>query len=385
MTQNENKPAAASNCDAELGAFVRRSAAALADSPKSFLANVQRAIEDQAAADTSAPAPADERATLSEDRIDWIANAHCPGGTAYPVNVKNAIREALREARASSANETGPEGATVTTAEFEGAIDTLRHVIDCLRQNGSYTDEEGEATDFLEPLLDARLVAPAQAAEPVALNKLRAEMFDWLASCTKEHIDGKVEFINRVTDGFAAIYAAPQPPAQADARDEDAYVAKRMAETLASVYATIIGDDQVDESDGLNAIQRCERAAQVLRIEVELYRAQAEATKVLTPDEIDRISRECVENTIGFDHVKFARAIERALLAAHPGQPEPRAEVTDDARDAARYRWLRDVSVPPHNFYLSVPIEFDGVRYTRAEVDAEIDAAIDAARAGDAS
>ncbi|NVI27258.1 hypothetical protein G4D42_29335, partial [Burkholderia pseudomallei] len=45
------------------------------------------------------------RAALPEDRIDWIANTHCPGGTAYPVNVKNAIREALREARISD-NET---------------------------------------------------------------------------------------------------------------------------------------------------------------------------------------------------------------------------------------------------------------------------------------
>lgn len=44
--------------------------------------------------------------------------------------------------------------------------------------------------------------------------------------------------------------------------------------------------------------------------------------------------------------------------------------------EAARYRWLRDVSVPPHNFYLSVPVEFHGVRYTPAEVDAAIDAAM---------
>lgn len=44
--------------------------------------------------------------------------------------------------------------------------------------------------------------------------------------------------------------------------------------------------------------------------------------------------------------------------------------------DASRYRWLRDVSVPPHNFYLSVPVEFDGVKYSRAEVDAYIDAVI---------
>ncbi|MCM2543874.1 hypothetical protein ACVCII_24185 [Burkholderia glumae] len=49
----------------------------------------------------AAQAVAADGAALAEDRIDWIANAHCPGGTAYPVNVKNAIREALREARAA--------------------------------------------------------------------------------------------------------------------------------------------------------------------------------------------------------------------------------------------------------------------------------------------
>lgn len=49
----------------------------------------------------AAQAVAADEAPLDEDRIDWIANAHCPGGTAYPVNVKNAIREALREARAA--------------------------------------------------------------------------------------------------------------------------------------------------------------------------------------------------------------------------------------------------------------------------------------------
>ncbi|MBU9534745.1 hypothetical protein KTE49_30405, partial [Burkholderia multivorans] len=56
----------------------------------------------------------------------------------------------------------------------------------------------------------------ASADERAALAKLRAEMFDWLASCTKEHIDGKIEFINRVTEGFAAIYArsAASPAAE---------------------------------------------------------------------------------------------------------------------------------------------------------------------------
>ncbi|VBR19247.1 hypothetical protein [Burkholderia pseudomallei] len=59
----------------------------------------------------------ESRATLPEDRIDWITNTHCPGGTAYPVNVKNAIREALREARISD-NETGAEVAQQLSAEI---------------------------------------------------------------------------------------------------------------------------------------------------------------------------------------------------------------------------------------------------------------------------
>ncbi|CAJ4665652.1 gp43 [Burkholderia pseudomallei] len=57
------------------------------------------------------------RAALPEARIDWIANTHCPGGTAYPVNVKNAIREALREARISD-NETEAQVAQQLSAEI---------------------------------------------------------------------------------------------------------------------------------------------------------------------------------------------------------------------------------------------------------------------------
>lgn len=58
-------------------------------------------------------------------------------------------------------------------------------------------------------------------------------------------------------------------------------------------------------------------------------------------------------------------------------QPTPE-EVREDA---ARYRWLRDHSCLPHNFYISVPDEFQGVRYTPGEVDAYIDQARSALRA----
>ncbi len=50
--------------------------------------------------------------------------------------------------------------------------------------------------------------------------------------------------------------------------------------------------------------------------------------------------------------------------------------------DARRYQWLRDVSVPPHNFYLSVPVEFADTRYEKHEVDAAIDAAIASQKEG---
>ena len=59
------------------------------------------------------------------------------------------------------------------------------------------------------------------------------------------------------------------------------------------------------------------------------------------------------------------------------------AEVEALRKDAERYRWLRDVSVPPHNFYLSVPVEFYEVKYCACDVDAEIDAAIRAGAGGE--
>ncbi|NUY33256.1 hypothetical protein F0160_22485 [Paraburkholderia sp. JPY303] len=74
------------------------------------------------------------------------------------------IIEATRPLEVGTKLYAGPlprEAATVTRAEHETAVETLRHVIDCLRKTGSYTDEEGEATDYLEPLLSA---APQAAA-----------------------------------------------------------------------------------------------------------------------------------------------------------------------------------------------------------------------------
>ena len=63
---------------------------------------------------------------------------------------------------------------------------------------------------------------------------------------------------------------------------------------------------------------------------------------------------------------------ERVLLRAAQPQAEPA-----DAKDAARYRWLRDHSEPAIcAFYLSVGKAFDGVKFARKTVDEAIDAQI---------
>lgn len=51
------------------------------------------------------------------------------------------------------------------------------------------------------------------------------------------------------------------------------------------------------------------------------------------------------------------------------------ADQAQSRADAARYRWLRDYSCPPHQFYISVPDEFHGVRFSPPEVDEYIDRA----------
>lgn len=73
-----------------------------------------------------------------------------------------------------------------------------------------------------------------------------------------------------------------------------------------------------------------------------------------------------------------ARFVTTLVNAYRTGQlvpTMPSGDVVKAVKDAARYRWLRDHSVPPHNFYISVPDEFHGVKYGPDEVDAYIDAA----------
>ena len=97
-----------------------------------------------------------------------------------------------------------------------------------------------------------------------------------------------------------------------------------------------------------------------------------------TPEALEALSKKAQEpGALIADKGAFLIALETAyrtgqLILAQPSGDVGAAKMRDDA---ARYRWLRDHSVPPHNFYISVPDEFHGVKYSPDEVDAYIDAA----------
>lgn len=177
----------------------------------------------------AAQAVAADGAALDEDRIDWIANAHCPGGTAYPVNVKNAIREALRYARAA---------VSPATADERAAFDVLREYLRQLNGAFSATLDSGYApgsdaakkarSQFyktmsnFEALIDtlaraSQAAAPADAREPLPYQKT----FDAIAAATSISAGGYVSIsVEAFCKAFGAVPAdAVEAVLTAAARD----------------------------------------------------------------------------------------------------------------------------------------------------------------------
>lgn len=72
-------------------------------------------------------------------------------------------------------------------------------------------------------------------------------------------------------------------------------------------------------------------------------------------------------------HVSTIALAKRTLW---PDPDSPDDELDALRKDAERYRWLRDNSESVHQFYLSTPIWFTGVKFRKENVDSTIDAAI---------
>lgn len=185
------------------------------DDVKRLLSEMGDRLEDVDAAKRLAPSPADERAALPEDRIDWIANTHCPGGTAYPVNVKNAIREALREARISD-NETGAEGAIVGAWLTEDG-----RAISAEQKAGMLRDGGAGASSVQPYSIPCYLgAASAMAAEAVAFEITEQAAAEWASRHDVDHVLKHFSTQRNAIEDARTLHllaAAPQP-AQAGAR-----------------------------------------------------------------------------------------------------------------------------------------------------------------------
>ncbi|MBW8127507.1 MULTISPECIES: hypothetical protein [Pseudomonas] len=67
---------------------------------------------------------------------------------------------------------------------------------------------------------------------------------------------------------------------------------------------------------------------------------------------------------VGFTDVSLAPDVVLELIAENKAL----------RKDSDRYQWLRDKSEAVHQFYLSVPLWFTGVRFRAQDVDNAIDA-----------
>ena len=107
-------------------------------------------------------------------------------------------------------------------------------------------------------------------------------------------------------------------------------------------------------------------------------RTTEDSLTLLKADEYDSVAVSAVSYLIArnAELVELRAALVAEVLTADAKADALAAENKALREDAERYRWLRDVSVPLHNFYISVPVEFTDVRYTPAEVDKAIDEAI---------
>jgi hypothetical protein len=212
---------------------------------------------------------------------------------------------------------------TQATASEQGEPDDIEAIIACLGDDAAtLRDESPEIADNLDAAAEALrklyTAQPAPAARPMTREQVKdlMEQIGLYGASAAE----RAHFINGIRHAEAHHHIGSQPTAPAVPADGCAVAAAGTVALASALHRIKTGN--------------LEGAAEVV----------AKVREML---------------------IKRGRE-----LAAPAAVPE------GVAKNAARYVWLRDASVPPHNFYLSVPAEFDGVKYQPSEVDAYIDATL---------
>ena len=93
--------------------------------------------------------------------------------------------------------------------------------------------------------------------------------------------------------------------------------------------------------------------------------------------ERDQLRAEIAGLRTGYEAYERVNAELKAEVGALRGLTETAQKGAELlSKDAERYRWLRDSSESIHQFYLSTPIWFTGVKFSKESVDSTIDAAL---------
>ncbi|WP_249177533.1 hypothetical protein [Burkholderia multivorans] len=247
-----------------------------------------------------APSPADERAAFALAMVE--AGYHEPEPSPFSEDAFKYQRDQDRyigfqlgrQSRACSANETGAEGAAVAWM----SIDDPRDCISDAKKRDMIEHAGAPGARLAEKYSIALgVITPAQAAEPCA----------WLVEWTP-NVSDKVwvqSFVNEL-----------------DAINKQLQVGGRII-ACAPVDALSRAHAQAS-FDGNHVENHCPECGQY---ESECECAQADAREGLTIDRIESLARTHLyvgDDDVVFGTENFARAIERDILATHPGQPEPR-------------------------------------------------------------
>ncbi|WP_176031647.1 hypothetical protein [Burkholderia vietnamiensis] len=338
-------------------------------------ADTKRDPELRARVNAPLVALAHERAATSMTLAERIAHVggriteagYVEFGSAMAVDA--LILHVLRDARAESANQTGTQGATAEAATL------LRQARDEL----SLVEWENDPPNRVQALFD-RIEAyvsrgPAQAAEPVALpqpvldalrfyanghhfdidaehqqfDTVSGEPVNWLFSerdddCTMIEdgsiakaalCGGMLGFEEPETPLEGEVFAAaPQRPVRADARDH-------VADARNMVDVRVLTDEQ---RDAITAMIDLTRATFIALDDSEEQEGSDGWQHVINSTNFDAVSNaldrleELPDDKPG-ETLNAAGKAEwalRALLAAHPGQPEPREAILY-AHDDGRY------------------------------------------------
>ncbi|PMU87089.1 MULTISPECIES: hypothetical protein [unclassified Pseudomonas] len=93
--------------------------------------------------------------------------------------------------------------------------------------------------------------------------------------------------------------------------------------------------------------------------------------------EVEALKAEVAGLRTGYEAYEQVNAELKAEVGALRGLTETAQKGAELlSKDAERYRWLRDSSESIHQFYLSTPIWFTGVKFSKENVDSTIDTAM---------